>query len=107
MRRLVLGVVVAMGVGVWASGDVEVVGLPCLVQATSVAANSAGAVTAFVFTCVDGRVFMRREESQVLPGPEIPGPYADPRSVSCPGLSPSPGFTCVGGGWKPPNWGGR
>jgi hypothetical protein len=53
--------------------------------------TSAGEVTALVFTCRDGQVFVR------IYG----GPAAAP--ASCPGLSPFPGGVCQDGGWLPSN----
>ena len=127
MRRLVLGVVFALGVGSGAFAltnhpfsnpgvDVRVFPPPCSpldVPGSAVAAavpvfTSAGEVTALVFTCENGEVFVRiYAEASTLPprapvaypGPMIPGPYAEP--LPCPGLSPFPGGICQDGGWLP------
>ena len=96
MRRLLLGVVLALGLGIGLGAqflDTQVTNLPCAVQATAVAADSAGTIRAFVFTCQDGRVFTRLGEAQHLP-------VTEPTS-SCPGLSPFPGGVCQDGGWLP------
>lgn len=92
MKRLALVAICAACIGVGLGSqvlDTPVVNLPCVVQATAVAADSAGTIRAFVFTCQDGRVFTRRGESQTLP------------SSDCPGLSPFPGGICQDGGWLP------
>ncbi len=108
MRRLLLGVVLALSVsgGVFAltqhpfsspGVDVRVFPPPCSpldVPGSAVAGaapvfNSAGDVTALVFTCRDGQVFVR-----------IYGP-PEPTTTSCPGLPPFPGGVCQDGGWLP------
>ncbi len=117
MRRLVLGVVLALSVsgGVFAltqqpfsspGVDVRVFPPPCSpidVPGSAVSNavpvfTSAGDVTALVFTCQDGQVFVRiyGTPPHAYPGPMIPGPYA-----ACPGLSPFPGGICQDGGWLP------
>ncbi len=53
------------------------------------------------YLCGDGtavkRVYLR-------PNDNAAPPVMIPKAAACPGLPPGPGFTCVGGGWKPPNW---
>ena len=49
-----------------------------------------------VWQCLDGR-FLPQAFSVELRA-ELP------TTSACPGVSPGPGFTCVGGGWKPPGW---
>ena len=102
MRCLLLGGVLALGVGVALGAqflDTQVTGLPCAVSSTAVAADSAGTIRTLVFTCQDGRVWLRNVPTH-RPGPTIPGPYTDP-FPSCPGLSPFPGGLCQDGGWLP------
>lgn len=49
-----------------------------------------------VWQCQDGR-FLPQSFSVELRA-ELP------TSSACPGVSPGPGFACIGGGWKPPGW---